>query len=132
MVADRIPEEVKRFIEENIDSVELLEVLLLLRNDSKREWSVDSVSSEIRSNPISVAKRLGNLCVRQLISKKESSPSLYYYNPGTDILDQSVKGLADAYARHHTRVIELIFSKQTNTLRSFSDAFKFRKEDENG
>lgn len=129
MVNDGISENVRRFIAVYIDSVELLEVLLLLRINAKREWSADSVSREIRSNPTSVTTRLNDLCARGFLSMKEGTPPLYRYDPRTDELDSAVKGLAEAYAERHARVIELIFSKQTDALRNFSDAFKFKQDD---
>lgn len=128
MAGDGISENVKRFIAAYIDSVELLEVLLLLRSHA-REWSTESVSQEIRSSPISVTKRLTDLCERGLLSVKESRPPLYFYKPRTGELDRAVRELADAYRERPTRIIELIFSRQTDTLRKFSDAFKFRKDD---
>lgn len=128
MAGNGISENVRRFIAAYIDSVELLEVLLLLRSDA-REWSAESVSREFRSSPTSVTKRLTDLCERGLLSVKESSPPLYFYKPRTAELDAAVRELAQTYRERPTRVIELIFSKQTDTLRDFSDAFKFRKDD---
>lgn len=128
MAEEGISPEVKRFISEYIDSVELLEVLLLLRNGGKKEWSVDSVSRELRSTPDSVAKRLGDLCARRLLSKKEGAVPLYHYLPETKELDSATQRLAQAYAERRATVIDLIFSKPTDALRHFSDAFKLRKD----
>lgn len=132
MANEGISEELRRFIAENIDSVELLEVLLLLRSNTKKEWSAENVSREIRSNPTSVYIRLSHLCARGLLSLRELPTPLYRYSPRTEELDQTVAGLAKAYAERQTRVIELIYSKQTDALRNFSDAFKLKKDDWNG
>lgn len=129
MVNDGISDELRRFIAANIDSVELLEVLLLLRSDATREWSADAVSREIRSNPTSVTTRLNDLRTRGLLSMRELPTPLYCYDPRTEELDRAVHGLAEAYAERHARIIELIFSKQTDALRNFSDAFKFKRDD---
>lgn len=132
MVDDAISEDVKRFISAYIDSVELLEVLLLIRRVGEKEWSADSISRELRSNPSSVTKRLTDLRARGLVSVKEESPPLYYYHPETEALDSAIQGLAEAYAERQARVIDLIFSKPIDTLRDFSDAFKLKREDKNG
>lgn len=129
MADEGISEEVKRFISKCIDSVEMLEVLLLLRADPKKEWSIDSISSELRSNPASVAKRLKDLYTCGLLYVKESPTPYYRYNPRTAALDAVVTELARAYAERRARVIDLIFSKPIDTLRYFSDSFKFRKDD---
>lgn len=128
MAKEGISPEVKRFISEYIDSVELLEVLLLIRGGEEKAWSVDSVSRELRSTPESVAKRLKDLCARGLLAKKDEPVPLYFYHPATKELDAAIKELARIYREWQPSVIDLIFSKPTDTLRHFSDAFKFRKE----
>ncbi|MBI3803141.1 MAG: hypothetical protein HY282_05195 [Nitrospirae bacterium] len=132
LVDESISDNVKRFIGGYIDSVELLEILLLLRGSPGREWDPVSVSRELRSNPNSVTMRLNHLCTRGLLLMKESPSPLYFYKPKTEELDLVVKELAEAYRMRPTRVIEFIFSKQADMLRDFSDAFKFRKDDKNG
>ncbi|WP_168057765.1 hypothetical protein [Candidatus Manganitrophus noduliformans] len=130
MAGDLIPEEVKQFIAERIDSVELLEVLLFLRANSEREWRADEVSKEFRSSTVSISKRLADLHARELLFLNEGSPPRYRYNPRTNKLVVAVDRLAEAYALSRARVIDLIFSKPADKLRHFSDAFKLRKEEE--
>ena len=132
MTDEAIPPKVKRFISEYINSVELLEVLLLIRSAAKKEWSVDSISGELRSSPESVSKRLIYLCARGLVSRRDLPVPMYRYDPKREDLDMAIKGLAQAYAERRARVIDLIFSRPIDTLRNFSDAFKLRKDDENG
>jgi DNA-binding MarR family transcriptional regulator len=127
-LADGISPEIKRFISEYIDSVELLEILLLVRSGPKNEWSVDSISRELRSTPESVANRLKDLSARGLLLRKEGPVSVYHYHPGKKELDAAIEGLARVYAERRAGVIDLIFSKPIDTLRHFSDAFKLRKE----
>ena len=128
MAEGGISPDVKRFISEYIDSVELLEVLLLVRGGGEKEWRVDAVSRELRSTPESVANRLKDLCARGLLARKDEPVPLYHYNPGTKELDAAIKELARIYMERRASVIDLIFSKPIDTLRHFSDAFKFRKE----
>lgn len=130
MAGDLIPEEVKQFIAERIDSVELLEVLLFLRVHPEREWRADEVSKEFRSSPVSISKRLADLHTRELLFLNEGFPPRYRYSPRTNKLIVSVDRLAEAYASSRARVIDLIFSKPADKLRHFSDAFKLRKEEE--
>ncbi len=128
MASDPIPEEVKKFIAERIDSVELLEVLLLLRAKPEQEWSADEVSRELRSSSVAIGKRLADLHARELLFLNEASTLRYRYNPRTKNLIVVVDALARAYELSRARVIDLIFSKPTDKLRHFSDAFKLRKE----
>lgn len=130
MTNNPIPEEIRKFIIERIDSVELLEVLLLLRAKPDREWSAQDVSDELRSSPVSIAKRLADLHTHELLFLKEGPPPRYRYNPRTHNLIVTVNQLARAYEISRARVIDLIFSKPTDKLRHFSDAFKLRKEEQ--
>lgn len=107
----------------------MLEVLLLLRSGAQKEWDADAVSRELRSSPASAAKRLTDLCSCGLLSMIGSPTPLYRYHPKTGELDSVVGELARIYPERRARVIDLIFSKPIDTLRDFSDAFKFRKDD---
>jgi len=47
MADDVIPDEVKQFILNNIDSIAQLEALLLLRNNAEHDWTVDTVAKRL-------------------------------------------------------------------------------------
>src|SRR5688572_27525821 len=51
-----IPEDVRRFLLQCIDSVEQLEVLLLLHRDPGKVWSTEAVAQALYSNPDSIAR----------------------------------------------------------------------------
>lgn len=130
MASDPIPEEIKKFITERIDSVELLEVLLFLRAKPDREWSAEEVSNELRSSPASIARRLADLHTHELLFLREGSPPRYRYSPRTNNVILMIDRLARVYEMSRARVIDLIFSKPADKLRHFSDAFKLRKEEQ--
>lgn len=127
-----LSEEVKTFITEHISSVEQLEVLLLLHREQQR-WSAQEVSQELRIDPASAAERLADLQGRGLLveSAGETTP-LYQYQPQKSNLDYTVNDLAKAYQEYRVTVISLIFSKPIDKIRTFADAFKFRKDKGDG
>jgi hypothetical protein len=47
-------------------------------------------------------------------------------------MDRAIAGLAQAYTDRRVSVITLIFSKPVDKLRSFTDAFKLRRDDPRG
>ena len=51
MGEDSIPDDLKAFLTEHIDSVLLLEILLLLRADSQRAWTHQHVARNLRMEP---------------------------------------------------------------------------------
>jgi hypothetical protein len=125
-VASGIPDNVAQFIGDHISSLEQLEVLLLLAASGPREWDGGSVARELRIDPNSAAGRLEDLAARGLVVERSGR---YRFEPASQELADVVRLLAETYAERRVSVITLIFSKPSDTIRSFSDAFKFRKDD---
>jgi hypothetical protein len=132
VTGDGIPEDVRAFIGAHVDSVEQLEVLLLLRRTAGREWSAAEVSEELRTSPGSAANRLADLAAHGLITARSSADPLYRYEPRDERLDATLDALGRAYADRRVRVIGMIFEKPIDRIRSFADAFRLWKEDGRG
>jgi predicted transcriptional regulator len=127
--SDGISDNVKKFIFEYINSLEQLEVLLLLQAKWDKEWSAEEVSKELRIDASSAQARLDDLCEHEILTRGKASPAAYRYNPKKSDLDRAINELVDAYARQRVTVITQIFSKPIDKIRTFSDAFKFKKEE---
>lgn len=130
MADDGISNEVKSFIKKNISSIEQLEVLLLLYRDPSREWTAEELSKELYVSPEAAVNRLNDFCMRGFCVSNAADVPRYRFNPGMGHLDSVIRDLRTAYEQRRVRVINLIFSSPSDHLRSFSDAFKFRKDDE--
>jgi hypothetical protein len=128
MSVSGIPDEVARFVTKHIDSVEQLEVLLLLSGSSDRQWSAAGVAQELRIAPESAAYRLTDLAARGLLETDGGTEPLYRYRPRSGVADQAVSGLAQAYRERRVSIINLIFSKPLDKIQTFADAFKLRKD----
>jgi hypothetical protein len=122
-----LPEDVHRFLYQNIDSVEQLEVLLLLRQ-SPRGWSADEVARELYSHPSSILHRLSSLAGRGLL--RELEPACFQYAPRSADLHETVTRVAETYRERRVAVITLIASKPVENVRAFSDAFRIRRKKE--
>lgn len=114
----------KRLISEHIHSVEQLEVLLLLRAAPDKGWTREEVGRALVSHPDTVGQRLDDLVARGLIQRDEAA---YRYDQSR-APDAAVSELAAAWATRRTTVIGLIFSKPSDAVSSFSDAFRFRRD----
>jgi hypothetical protein len=128
-VANDLPESVKKLIETHIKSVEELEVLLLLSGEPDKSWSSSEVFRTIQSNLNSIGLKLAKLAAQGLLTSTPGSEIRYSYSSTSPELDAAVKLLREAYKVRPTRVIELIFANPNSQIRSFADAFKFRKTD---
>lgn len=121
-----IPEDVRRFLLQCIDSVEQLEVLLLLHGAPAEAWSAEAVAQALYSNPDSIARRLAGLHANGLVAPVQSS---YRYHPKSAELGATVTLLAQTYRQRRVAVITVIASKPMENVRAFSEAFRLRKKD---
>lgn len=116
MADDGIPQAIKRFIFERVDSVELLEVLLLLRSNENKSWSAQKGSDELRANPTSIAKRLAYLEKLELAELDEKDSQTYRYAPKSPALRELIDQLAEIYRVRRTTVLQMIFSPMKKAI----------------
>ncbi len=127
-----IPPRVQRFISTHIDSIEKLEVLLLLRARAEREWTARDVSQELRITEASAVARLEDLAARRLLAVKASSPPSYKFSPASPEDEQDVSALQETYSTRRVSVISFIFSKPLDKVRGFADAFRLKRDKDDG
>jgi hypothetical protein len=120
---------VQRFVGAHITSIELLEVLLLLRRTEEREWTAAAVAREIGSSMMSIRDRLASLAARGfLIAREDGDELLYRYGPEEDARP-IIDGLAAAYKERRLTIINLIYARPQSDIETFSDAFRLRKKE---
>lgn len=123
MSKELMPEEVQNLIMRHIDSVAQLEALLFLHARSSEQWDTASVAKRLYA-PLSVmAAALARLADDKFLLRDGQH---YRYARRSD-RDAAVEALAEAYAHYLIPITNLIHSKPRH-LRTFSDAFKFRKD----
>jgi hypothetical protein len=124
-----IPETVRRFIVDHIHSVESLEILLLLFGGGAKEFSALEVSRNLCTSLESAAAQLHQLHKAALLVATEAAdPPKYRFNPGSPEAPV-VADLEKIYKTRRVSVISFIYSKPTDPLRAFSNAFKLRKDE---
>jgi len=129
----QIPQRVRAFIADHIDSVLQLEVLLLLHAAPDRHYLRADVARELRIAPEWVQKQLVILQSMGLLeSQMNGAEPRYHYHPKSADLSEAVDGLAAAYADYRVTVTSLIFATPKDQLRSFADAFRLRNQDADG
>jgi hypothetical protein len=122
-----IPSEVKEFILRHITSVEEMEVLFFLRDRRDLSWTADAISAQFRSSVPSIEQRLNDLQSRALVARGDT-PGSYRYWPKEPVLEDLVAKLAQCYAERRISIIELIYTRPSDKLRSFADAFRIKEE----
>ncbi|MGH7136956.1 MAG: hypothetical protein ACREHD_14545, partial [Pirellulales bacterium] len=100
-------------------------MLLLLRDDREREWTVDEVSRALYAAESGMAEQLGDLESKGLAYVTHAPEPRYRYRPegGSDV-DALVGALTNLYKERRVSVISLMYSEPSDKARSFADAFR--------
>jgi hypothetical protein len=121
-----LPPHVRRFLRTDVDSLEGLEVLLLLRTDPGRRWAFEEIVSEMRSTPYAIRGRLQMLVRRRLV-RNDDDGWRYDANAKAEAV---IADVCTCYQKFPLRVIEALYGDRDDPMRAFADAFRFREEDE--
>jgi hypothetical protein len=125
-----IKAEVQAFVREHIDSVEQLEVLLLLHRTAPRRWTAETVSRELRIDATSASRRLADLASRGLLDGEPPESATEFWLSAGGPSDALLRDLAATYAARRVTLIEFIFAAPVRDVRVFADAFWIRKRED--
>ena len=127
---EEIPAALLSFIHRAFDSVEQLQVLLLLVESPEKGWLPEELSNELRSSANSMQKRLKDLVAKEVLATSAFCPEgRARYVPFSEEVNARVKELSELYRQRPHRVIAQLYSKPPLYLESFSASFKFKKDD---
>ena len=121
--------ELDKFIAQEIQSVEQLEVLLLLSGNPDKWWTAQGAYDIIKSNPASVANRLEEMVARGVLRKEGQNDVRYQFAPQDPALWNIVNELRNAYKERSVKVVQAIYSKPPDAVQEFARAFRLRKEE---
>lgn len=127
MAGDPIPERVKEFISESIDSIAELEALMLMFRDPAVGWSASALAERLYSSPDQTEGAIAKLHALGLSDVKADDLETYHYRPSTPELGEMVEQIAETYSKYLVPVTNLIHSKPQSKVQQFADAFKLRK-----
>jgi len=122
-----LTEPVRRFLSEHINSVVQLEALLLVSSQPERRWTADELGRELRVEIGWAEAQLNDLCSRGLLDCEDTVRS-YTYKPKSPELQAAVNHLSSAYRERRVAVISFIYTKPSDPIRGFADAFRLRKD----
>ena len=105
-----------------------MELLLLLQREPRRGWSVADLVRELRGSAQLVQESVAALDAAGLIALAPTSE--VQYSPRSAAIAELVTALAELYAQKPFTVLRAIFTSPSDKIRSFSDAFRFKKDDD--
>jgi hypothetical protein len=127
---DPLSPEVRKFLHENIDSVEQLEILRVLAEDPGREWAMADLSKVVQSTADQLAADVVVLQSRGLLNLQLVEGRKSVRNgPRSAELEEQTQRLMEAYRQRPVTMIRLVYARATAQLQAFADAFKLRKEE---
>lgn len=126
MAGEDLPQDVRQFLDNCIDSIEQLRVLLALHAQPEREWSASDLAVEMRSTESSIRKRLDDLYFRKVLVKLPELGDRHKFLPDSPRVEVIIKELAFCNEKRPYSVIDAIYVKPNKALKAFADAFKLR------
>ena len=127
MTLDQISDGLKQFIQKSFDSIEAIEIVLLLRNAPGKFLSAEELNAILRSNIQSIGERLKTLVVKGIVQTRvESEKTLYAYLADDLQKTKHMDELAENYIVRRFAIINLIYSGKLQELHKFADVFDLR------
>lgn len=126
MSEEGVPATVLQFVNRHIESLEELEILLLLHTEPSKAWTVAEIFQKIQSTQMSVQHRLLQFEASGLIEAKGDG---YRFKGNHEPIASVVAALAENYKDRRIRIIEAIYGAKCDPAQTFADAFKLRKKD---
>jgi hypothetical protein len=124
-----LPSEIRELIDRYVPSMRHLELLLLLRADVARDWTVGAVAEQLLSGTNQIARLVGDLEKFGLVRHHPSSaPESFRYAPANAQLAHDIDALTAMYHRQPVTLIREIYERQS-AARRFADAFRLRDEE---
>jgi hypothetical protein len=108
-VTEPLPAEIERFLADHIESVEAVNVLILLFAHPARIWTVVDVGAESRTNDWSAEMQLRSLSAHGLVRVLPGATPEYQAEPAFTGI---VALLARTFLERRVSVISFIYSRQ--------------------
>lgn len=127
-----VSDRARRFLADEIGSVERLYVLLFMHRQATRWWAADSLAEELEMPAHTVQSHLEHLSARNLLDVRIAESVIYLYKPGREELAQLVEEVARAHYLHRNEVVAVLTRRASDSARLFADAFQLRKGKRDG
>lgn len=109
MSSRRLSADARRFLAEHVDSVLLLELVLVLQRDPARAWTAADAAAELRAPEPWVGEKLGELVALGVVDVDAGSGAGAYAFAAGGPWAPAVTEVAAQFPRRRTSIIEAIF-----------------------
>jgi hypothetical protein len=126
IMPSEIPEGLRDFMKKYINSISLLEVLLMLKRDPARSWSAKDISNEMRTNPSYASAQLAELIALKLVIPADREEAFCF--DSHSIHSAVIAELEELYSNRRPTIINFIYAPPIDSIRDFANAFKIKKD----
>lgn len=127
---EQIPEDIRRFLQTHIASVEQLEILRILGESPTREWTDDEIRRQAQVSAESIHSQLQVMNECGLLRCRTKDSTIFCaYGPHSTELEVNVRRLLDFYRQFPVSMIRLVYKRPTTSLSDFADAFRIRNKE---
>jgi DNA-binding FadR family transcriptional regulator len=120
-----LPTELRVFIHSCIESIEQVELLLLMRGSDRMRTARD-IASALRVSVPAARRNLETLAARGLLEVRVGEEIAYRYRPKSDDLARFCDLLAQFYITARQAVLGFVAAESRLSIKRFSDAFRLR------
>ena len=121
-----IPEHIKAFLHATITSVWALELLMAMKSDPDRGWTVSALNDRLRASMSLVEEILAGFTRKGLAAAE--GDGTYRYAPATAEIEALASELGRLYNERPMAIIKEIVSAPNEKIHSFVDAFRLKKD----
>jgi hypothetical protein len=111
-----LTDNVRRFIEQRIETAEQLDILLLLVRDASHFWSAEAVARALHLSARPIAD-LETLARQGLLDVRITSDVVYRFSPATAAIADDMEDVAAAYLERRSELRQLIASARHRSLK---------------
>lgn len=128
MTGTVLPDDVRRFLIDDIVSVERLDVLLFLFRHAQRWWPAQKLSAELEMPVDAIQSHLEHLSARNLLDVRIAESVIFCFKPRSEELERLVEAVARAHFQERDAVVSVLAQRQpAGDARLFAEAFRIRK-----
>jgi hypothetical protein len=127
-----VSDDARRFLTDEIGSVERLDLLLFMRRHATRWWAAHTLAEELEMPANAAEAHLEHLGTRNLLDVRITESVIYCYKPGREELAHLVEEIARAHYHQREVVVAVLTRRGNESARLFAEAFQLRKGKRDG
>jgi hypothetical protein len=122
-----IPVDIAKSLDRLVDSLDCLEVLVLLHRDASRAWAPNEVADALGMTLRTARRELERLAARGVAA--DEGAELYRLSPADDERAEDVRRIVEAHGTRRIGVINHVASRALKRIQSLANAFRIKKGD---